>query len=78
MLAEKQRSVLEEGKYSPGVEPDWKAGSARFSDFYKALVNKPDPGVLRDLCKVTRSQVCKQGGIARIREGSRVYSSNRD
>ena len=64
--------MLGEGKYSPGVEPAWKVGSARFSDFYKALVNKPDPGVHRDLCKVTRSKVCEQGGLACIREGSRV------
>ena len=71
--AEKRRSVLREGKCSPGVEPNWKIGSARFSAFYKALVNKSDPGVRRDLCKVARSQVREQGGLARSREGLRVY-----
>ena len=30
--------VLVEGKYSPGVGPTWKSGSARFLAFYKALV----------------------------------------
>ena len=45
MPADKRRSVLEEGKYSPGVDPAWKLGSARFSAFYKALVNDPDPEV---------------------------------
>ena len=49
MPAEKRMSVLGEGKYSPGVEPTWKVGSANFSDFYKALVNEPYPGVRRDL-----------------------------
>ena len=78
MLAEKQWSGLEEGKYSPGVDPSWKAGSACFSVFYKDLVNEPDPGVRRGLYKVARSQVRKQGGMARNREGSHVYSSNRD
>ena len=38
MPAEKRRSVLVEGKYSPGVGPAWKAGSARFLAFYKALM----------------------------------------
>ena len=33
MLSEKQRSVLGEGKYSPGVKPAWKVGSARFRPF---------------------------------------------
>ena len=70
--------LLGEGKYSPGVEPPWKVGSDRYSDFYKALVNKPDPGVHRDLCKVTRSQVCEKGGLACSREGSRVYFGNQD
>ena len=54
MPAEKQRSVLGEGKYSPSVEPAWKAGNDRFLVFYKALVEKPDPGVHRDMCKVAR------------------------
>ena len=66
MPAEKRRSVLGEGKYSPGVGPAWKSGSAHFSAFYKALVNETDPGVRRGLCKVTRSQVREQGGLARI------------
>ena len=70
--------MLGEGKYSPSVEPAWKAGIARFLAFYKALVNDPDPGVRRDLYKVVKSRVSKQGGLARSREGSRVYSSNQD
>ena len=70
--------MLEEGKYSPGVDPAWKAGSARFSDFYKDLVNDPDPGLRRDLCKVARSRVREQGGLAHSREVTRVYYSNRD
>ena len=57
------RIVLVEGKYSPSFGTAWKAGSARFSYFYKALVNEPGPGVRRGLCKVARSQVPKQGGL---------------
>ena len=68
--------MLGKGKYYPGVESAWKAGSARFSDFYKALVNKPDLGVRRYLCKVARSQVCDQGGLASSREGFHLYSGN--
>ena len=68
--------MLGEGKYSPGVGPALKAGSARFLEFYKTLVNNPDPGVCRGLCKVARSRVCKQGGIARSGEGSHIFSSN--
>ena len=45
----KRRSVLGEGKYSPGVGPAWKAGSSRFSAFYNALVNEPDPGVRKGI-----------------------------
>ena len=78
LLAEKQRSVLGEGKYSPCVDPAWKSGSARFLAFYKALVNEPDPGVHIDLCKVARSRVREQGGLAHSREVTRVYYSNRD
>ena len=37
MPAEKRKSVLGEGKYSPGVEPAWKVGSARFRLFTKPL-----------------------------------------
>ena len=70
--------MLGEGKYSPGVEPAWKSGSARFLAFYKALVNDPDPGVRRYLCEVPMSRVREQGGITRSMEGSRVYSINRD
>ena len=66
MPVEKLRSVLGEGRYSPGVDPAWKVGSAHFLDFYKYLVNKPDPVVHRDLCKVAMSQVREQGGITRI------------
>ena len=58
--------MLGKGKYSTGVEPAWKSGSARFLEFYKALVNEPGPGVRRYLCKVARSRVHKQGGLARI------------
>ena len=58
--------LLGEGKYSPGIEPAWKAGSDRFSAFYKALVNEPDPGVRRDLGKVARSRAREQEGLARI------------
>ena len=35
-------------------------------------MNKPDPGVSIDLCKVPRSQVRNQGGLAHSREGSRI------
>ena len=59
MPAEKQRSGLGGGKYSPGVDTAWKSGSAHFSAFYKALVNEPDPGVRTYLCKVARLRVCK-------------------
>ena len=69
--------MLGEGKYYPGVDPAWKAGSDRFSAFYKALMNDPDPVVSRDLCKVARSQVRKQEGLIFIREGLRIYSSNK-
>ena len=41
-------------------------------------MNEPYPGVSRDLFKVARSQVCKQRGLERGREGSRVYSDNQD
>ena len=78
MPAEKLLSVLGEVRYSPGVGPAWKTGSARFPVFYKTLVNEPYSGVLLGLCKVSRSRFCKQGGLARSREGSRVFSSNRD
>ena len=61
-----------EGKYSPGVEPAWKVGSARFSAFYKALVNEPDTVVRRDLCKVARSQVRDQGAL-RVAGRARAY-----
>ena len=74
--AMKRRSVLGVVKYSPGIDPAWKAGSARFLAFYKALVNEPGPGVRRDLCKVARSRVRDQVGFTRSREGSRVYSNN--
>ena len=63
---DEMKYVFGEGKYSPSVDPDWKAGSARFLDFYKALVNEPDPGVRRDLCKVARSRFREQGGLAHI------------
>ena len=78
MPAEKRRNVLGEGKYSPGVEPAWKVGSACFLAFYESLVNEPDPGVRRDMCKVSKSQVHEQGGIARSRYGSHVYSGNQE
>ena len=70
--------MLGEEKYSPSVVPSWKEGSARFSAFYKALVNEPYHGVRRGICKVDRSQFFEQRGLARSREGSRVYSSNWD
>ena len=38
---EKQRSVLVEPKYEPGSEPRWKAGSARYPAFCKALLDEP-------------------------------------
>ena len=59
--------VLGEVNYSPGVEPAWKSGSARFLAFYEALMNNPDPGVHRDLCKVARSHVREQVGLERSR-----------
>ena len=76
ILADKQSSLLGEGKYSPNVEPAWKVGSSHISAFYKALVNEPDPGVRRDLCKFARSQFREQVGLARSREGLRVYYGN--
>ena len=39
--SEKQRSVLGEPKYVPGSEPHWKAGSAHYPAFYKALLDEP-------------------------------------
>ena len=38
--SEKRRSVLGEPKYGPGSEPHFKAGSARYPDFYKALLEE--------------------------------------
>ena len=67
MPVEKLRSVLVEGRYSTSVEPAWKVGSARFLAFYKAIMNNPDPGVRRDLCKVAMSRVRKQVGIVHSR-----------
>ena len=45
MPEEKQRSMLGDEKYSPGVGPAWKSGSACFLSFYKTNVNEPDPGI---------------------------------
>ena len=39
--SEKRRSVLGDPKYGPGYEPHWKSGSARYPDFYKALIEEP-------------------------------------
>ena len=39
--SEKQRSVLGEPKYGLGSEPHWKAVSACYPAFYKALLDKP-------------------------------------
>ena len=33
--------LLGEPKYGPGSEPHWKAGSAHYPDFYKALLKGP-------------------------------------
>ena len=66
MPAEKRRSVLGEGKYSPSVNPVCKSASAQFLVSYKTLVNEPDPGVRRGLCKVSRSQFREQGGLTSI------------
>ena len=41
-------------------------------------MNDPDTGVRRDLCKVARSRVREQVGLTCSREGSYVYTSNRD
>ena len=68
--------MLAEGKYSSVVSPTWKTGSARFSAFYKSIMNEPDPVVRIGLCKVARSKIRKQGGLARSREGSQVYSND--
>ena len=38
--SEKRRSVLGEPKYGPGSKPHWKAGSARYLDFYKAVLDE--------------------------------------
>ena len=40
-LLEKQRSVLGKPKYGPSSKSHWKAGSARYPAFYKALLYKP-------------------------------------
>ena len=37
----KRRSVLGEPKYGPVSEPHWKAGSACYTAFYKALLEEP-------------------------------------
>ena len=37
----KQRSVLGEGKYGPGSEPQWKIGGTRYPNLYKALLEEP-------------------------------------
>ena len=39
--SEKRRSVLGDPKHGPGSEPHWKAGSACYPDFYKALLDEP-------------------------------------
>ena len=33
--------MLGDPKYGPGSEPHWKAGSACYPDFYKALLDEP-------------------------------------
>ena len=38
--SEKQRSVLGEPKYVPVYKPHWKAGSACYPAFYKALLDE--------------------------------------
>ena len=38
--SEKRRSVLGELKYVPGSEPHWKAGSACYPAFYKAIIDE--------------------------------------
>ena len=38
---EKRRSVLEDPKYGPGSNPHWKAGSACYPAFFKALLDEP-------------------------------------
>ena len=40
-LSDIQRSVLGEPNYGPNSEPHWKAGSAHYSAFYKALLDEP-------------------------------------
>ena len=34
-------TVLGDPKYGLGSEPHWKAGSARYPDFYRALLDEP-------------------------------------
>ena len=38
---EKRKNVLGEPKYGPGSKPHWKAGSARYTALYKALLEEP-------------------------------------
>ena len=40
-LSDKQRSVLGDPKYGTGSKTHWKAGSARYPDFYKTLLEEP-------------------------------------
>ena len=37
----KRMSALGDPKYGSGSEPHWKAGSARYPAFYKALIDEP-------------------------------------
>ena len=39
--SEKRRSLLVDSKYGPGSKTHWKAGSARYPAFYKALLDEP-------------------------------------
>ena len=54
----KQRSVLEEDKYTPGSGPRWKQVNARFLALYKALLAEPDPAtcsaMLRSVPRASR------------------------
>ena len=39
--SDKRRSMLGDPKYGPGSKLHWKAGSARYPDFYKTLLEEP-------------------------------------
>ncbi len=45
----KQRSVLNDNKYSPGNRPHWALNKTRFPNLIKALNKEPDMGIRKQV-----------------------------